>query len=188
MAQTPQTPTRVSRRAGAVAAQVLVGRGPKCRRVNCMGDRWFRAMTNWVACRTRPRPCCVDVLPSDDDRSSWLCSLAPVGVLNCPDRCLRSVSNADLSQDCFQMNFDGRFRQMACAGDGLVGVTGNEELQNLLLSGRQLCCMPAVHSWLMFAETAGFSFGLEGVKRHAVLTHNDDPLAENCEMQRFKQS
>ena len=123
----------------------------------------------------------------DDGRSSWLCSLAAVDVLHCPDRCLRSVSNADLSQDCFQMNFDGRFRQMASAGDGLVGVTGDQELQNLQFSGLQLCCMPPVYSWLMFAETAGFSFGFESVKRHTVLTHNDDPLAENCQIQRFEQ-
>src|ERR1700730_6449409 len=128
-----------------------------------------------------------DVLPPDDGRSSWLCSLAAVDVLHCPDRCLRSVSNADLSQDCFQMNFDGRFRQIAAAGDDLVGVTGDDELQNFQLSGRQQYCMLPVHSWLMFAETAGFFVGFESVKRHAVLTHIYDPLAENCQMQRLEQ-
>ena len=85
------------------------------------------------------------------------------------------------------MNFDGGFRQMASAGDGLVGITGDEEPQNFQLSGRQRCCMPPVYSWLMFDETVGFPFGFESVKRRAILAHNDDPLAENCQIQRLEQ-
>jgi len=46
----------------------------------------------------------------DDGRFNRQCSLAAVGVLDCPDCCLRAISDVYLPQDCFQMNFDCRFR------------------------------------------------------------------------------
>ena len=53
---------------------------------------------------------------------AWGLAVGVVTFRNCPNCRLGSIVNRDLAQNCFEMNFDGRFGYIAETGDLLIRI------------------------------------------------------------------
>src|ERR1700682_4595275 len=86
------------------------------------------------------------------------------------------------------MNFYSRFRDMAGAGDDLVGIAAGEAAQDFQLTAREYCCTIAAASRRSAIGMDRSGTYLGEFQGYAIVAQNEELLLENCQIQGFEQN